>query len=155
MRVAAARVAAGVRHHLSLTLISLSVLRMEDDRALSRLVGEARPQGRTHWHLGPRFGEAQFFRHSVLKTRVNALMRSACDSLQLLQGIADNQPSGFMKPAISLTRSACRLVPVLSKTRCRCVFTVVSEMPSTGATSGTPPISTIAISTRISARVSW
>src|SRR5262249_39659082 len=104
MGAATARVAAGARHHLSLTLISLSVLRMEDDRALRRLVGEARPQGRTHWHLGPRFGGAQFFRHSCFGDA-----RESADAFRFAiacgyrSGIANDQPSGFMKPAISLT----------------------------------------------------
>src|SRR5262249_14946573 len=63
--------------------------------------------------------------------------------------------NGVENPATSLTRSACRVAPVLSNRRVRWVRTVESAMPSASATSGTPPISVMASRTRSSVGVSW
>src|SRR3979411_1969918 len=62
--------------------------------------------------------------------------------------------SGVENPATSLTRSAWRATPVFAYKRLRWVLTVVTATPRAAATSGTPPISTMASSTRSSVGVS-
>jgi hypothetical protein len=61
--------------------------------------------------------------------------------------------AGVANPATSLTSSAWRLVPVLSKSLRRWVFAVASVMPSASATSATPPASNTARSARSSVGV--
>src|SRR5437764_4303374 len=73
--------------------------------------------------------------------------------------VPDKVPSlqatnGWENPATSLTRSAWRPAPVFSYTWPRWVLTVLSAMPRASATSGTPPTSTTASSTRSSIGVS-
>src|SRR5262249_53259638 len=57
-------------------------------------------------------------------------------------------------PARSFTRSLWRLVPVLRKRLCRCVFTVACETPSISAIAFTPLALSTASSTRTSLAVS-
>src|SRR6266699_1545477 len=61
--------------------------------------------------------------------------------------------SGVENPATSLTRSAWRATPVFSNRRLRWVLMVVTATPRAAATSGTPPTSTMASSTRSSVGV--
>ena len=86
-------------------------------------------------------GHRTVFRHVIADWPTIWRAGSACTDNRDVWIRRHSYPiNGLMKPTTSLTRSACRLVPVFPKICCKCVFTVVSETPRTGATSGTPPI---------------
>jgi hypothetical protein len=70
--------------------------------------------------------------------------------LNRLAGCARQAASGVENPATSLARSTWRQPPVFSNKRPTWVLIVEAATPSAAATSGMPPISTIAISTRSS-----
>jgi hypothetical protein len=70
-----------------------------------------------------------------------------------LAGCVRQAASGVENPATSLARSTWRLAPVFSNNRPTWVLIVDVATPSAAATSGMPPTSTIAISTRSSVGV--